>query len=367
MRSKWIIFILGLCTMYAFMSYKQKPDILPTHEEKPSFIADVTSFIKELTADPQANSLTSHDQPLLNEEIIQVVPLNNDLPVGKTENINLSKSKEAYGFIEKKISNAIYNILHTAKGQEILENILLNPRQDKDPAKKEQEPNPYNNNSIMNILDGEGEEAECGDIVTINYISRLVNGQEIENTNISKNPLTLQIGNGEVIKGIEYAVIGMKQGGMRRLVVPPSLAYKEQKFSKGLVGAKEFITLDIELINLKPALKNWQSKIRIFQDNEKNTGHPLLCGDEVYFNYKISTSNEKLLASNSKRLASFTLGSKAVPAAINKAFTGIKIKSQRSMLIPSSLLFGKKIGFLENQVNIPANEMLIFEIDTNLK
>ena len=154
----------------------------------------------------------------------------------------------------------------------------------------------------------------------------------------------------------------MKKDGRRRLVVPPKLAYTDPKISKGLIAGNEFVTIDIELLEIKPALKDWQDKIRIFDKKEEVKRRPLLCSNPVVFNYTISTSDEKILYKSLKP-AIFILGSSSVPPAINKAFSNIRRYSTRSVILPSSLLYGRKISFLPKNIKLPAKGMIILDIE----
>ncbi len=60
----------------------------------------------------------------------------------------------------------------------------------------------------------------------------------------------------------------------------------------------------------------------------------------------------------------FVLGSSEVPAAINIAFLDIKTNSKRVVILPSSLIYNKKISFLPSKISLPAKEMVILEIYT---
>ena len=382
MHNKWFTILVVLFIGYVLIKQPQQIELAlaPEKEVKHEVIDKIKAYAELLTADPKELSLNNKSQPLIDSaKQAEVSPINSlqdkniqetappAAPVSASSNpVVLENRKDDPNFnaIQNKIANVVYNVLHTQQGKELLEKILLNPRDNGDAEKKEEEPNPYNNNSILNIVEGEGKSADCGDVVKVHYITRLVNGQEIENTYTSKKPNSFQVGDGKVIKGLEYAVIGMKKGGVRRLVIPPRLAYNNAKFSQGLVAGNEFVTMDIELIDLKLALDDWENKITIFQKPDENTGARMLCSNEVYFSYKISTTKEQVLFS-SKQPVSFTLGSSMVPAAINKAFSGIKSNAKRMVMIPSSLLYNQKISFLPGNIKLPAKEMLIFEINTS--
>ncbi len=385
MRNRWLTILLVLYMGYALLFYKKEQSPLLTSHmnenkiEAPGIIDKIKTYAEILSADPKLNSLTTDkNQPLLQAppEAVPSTTSSDTLELKKpyvATSASAANSipppplkelseNEKLNFFQNKLFNVIYNVLHTTQGKELVEKLLLNPPANADPSEEE---NLYRNNSKLDVFEGEGEPAGCGDIVTTQYIIRLVSGQEVENTYKLNKPTTFQLGDQKVIKGLEYAIIGMKKDGRRRLVIPPKLAYNESDFSRGVVANNEFVTLDVELIDIKPSIDNWQNKINIFQDSSKRKNHPVLCSSEVYFKYKISTTDEKILAQSSKAVH-FTLGSTEVPPAINRAFSGISDQSKRVVLIPSSLLYNKKISFIPAKVKFPPKGMLILEIDTNI-
>lgn len=76
------------------------------------------------------------------------------------------------------------------------------------------------------LIEGTGAEAKAGDYVTVQYV--LVDyksGKEIEASWDRGEPFSFTLGAGEVIKGWDQGVEGMKVGGRRELIIPPQLAY----------------------------------------------------------------------------------------------------------------------------------------------
>jgi FKBP-type peptidyl-prolyl cis-trans isomerase FkpA len=80
---------------------------------------------------------------------------------------------------------------------------------------------------------GEGKEAGGGDRVAVHYAGWLPDGSLFDSTVPPADPVRFTLGRGEVIRGWEEGVMGMRAGGVRKLVVPPNLAYG----SRGLPGA----------------------------------------------------------------------------------------------------------------------------------
>jgi peptidylprolyl isomerase len=74
---------------------------------------------------------------------------------------------------------------------------------------------------------GTGEEVKKGMRVLIDYEAWLEDGTKFDSSYDRREPYSFKIGDGQVIQGWDEGVIGMKVGGKRKLVVPPSLAYGE--------------------------------------------------------------------------------------------------------------------------------------------
>jgi FKBP-type peptidyl-prolyl cis-trans isomerase FkpA len=85
--------------------------------------------------------------------------------------------------------------------------------------------------SQVDISLGAGAEATAGTEVTVEYTGwlhdplRLDSKGAVFDSSIGRGPFTFRLGTGSVIEGWERGVPGMKVGGVRRLIVPPSLAY----------------------------------------------------------------------------------------------------------------------------------------------
>ncbi|MGA2103673.1 MAG: FKBP-type peptidyl-prolyl cis-trans isomerase [Candidatus Sulfotelmatobacter sp.] len=101
---------------------------------------------------------------------------------------------------------------------------------------------------------GTGEIAKDGDHVKVHYTGWLTNGKKFDSSVDAHQPFDFTIGKGDVIKGWEEGVTGMKVGGKRQLRIPPQLAYGEQGYS-GLIPANATLIFDIRLLAILPAAK----------------------------------------------------------------------------------------------------------------
>lgn len=92
-------------------------------------------------------------------------------------------------------------------------------------------PSPVPNVTELQIEDlavGTGGEAMSGKKVTVNYVGTLTNGAKFDSSYDRGQPFSFNLGAGQVIKGWDQGVLGMKIGGKRRLVIPPDLGYGAQ-------------------------------------------------------------------------------------------------------------------------------------------
>ena len=102
---------------------------------------------------------------------------------------------------------------------------------------------------------GAGAQAASGSTVSLNYTLWLFDvsktdqkGLQVE-TSVGGDPFTFTIGGGTVIKGWDQGVPGMRVGGLRRLVVPPSLGYGAERHNS--IPAYSTLVFDIELLSVQ--------------------------------------------------------------------------------------------------------------------
>jgi peptidylprolyl isomerase len=82
---------------------------------------------------------------------------------------------------------------------------------------------------IEDLEEGEGDEAQAGDQLTVDYVGVLYDGGDEFDESFSKpEPFQFALGQGGVIPGWDEGLEGMKVGGRRQLVIPPDQAYGPQ-------------------------------------------------------------------------------------------------------------------------------------------
>jgi FKBP-type peptidyl-prolyl cis-trans isomerase len=99
---------------------------------------------------------------------------------------------------------------------------------------------------------GTGQVAEAGDHVKVHYTGWLTSGKKFDSSVDAHQPFDLNLGKGEVIKGWDEGIAGMKVGGKRQLRIPPDLAYGEKGYP-GVIPPNATLIFDVQLLAVTPA------------------------------------------------------------------------------------------------------------------
>ena len=103
---------------------------------------------------------------------------------------------------------------------------------------------------IEDIKIGEGSEVKKFDIVTVNYTGTLEDGTKFDSSlNPGRTPFRFTLGAGQVIKGWDEGLMGMKVGGKRKLTIPPELGYGSR--DNGPIPANSTLIFDIDLLGIE--------------------------------------------------------------------------------------------------------------------
>lgn len=94
---------------------------------------------------------------------------------------------------------------------------------------------------------GEGDEIRPGDYVRVHYTGWLTDGKKFDSSHDRAQPFTLRIGTGQVIKGWDEGVPGMRVGGKRKLIIPSALAYGTQGVA-GVIPPNADLVFEIEVL-----------------------------------------------------------------------------------------------------------------------
>ena len=155
---------------------------------------------------------------------------------------------------------------------------------EKDPLK-----NDYDNIEILFDKIGTGKIIKNHYKVTAHYKGYFENGDEFENSFINKKPITFQIGLRQVIPGWDIGILGMREGGIRKIRIPPSLAYGKNGVVN-LIPSNSTLIFEIEVIKaIPPKYIEIDSDDLLFLKNEKL----ITLINQSFIIIDIRTKNEK--------------------------------------------------------------------------
>lgn len=102
---------------------------------------------------------------------------------------------------------------------------------------------------MQDLIVGTGQEVKSGATVTVNYLGTLLDGTKFDSSYDRNQPFTTQIGVGQVIKGWDEGIVGMKVGGKRKLIIPAVLGYGNQP--AGTIPPNSTLVFEVELLSIK--------------------------------------------------------------------------------------------------------------------
>jgi FKBP-type peptidyl-prolyl cis-trans isomerase FkpA len=104
---------------------------------------------------------------------------------------------------------------------------------------------------MTDVVVGTGAVASSGDTVTVQYVGSLTNGTVFDaSARHSAEGFTFNLGAGQVIKGWDQGVAGMKVGGKRLLVIPAFLAYGDRAIGD-IIPANSTLVFEVELVKVQ--------------------------------------------------------------------------------------------------------------------
>ena len=104
---------------------------------------------------------------------------------------------------------------------------------------------------VTDVTEGDGPEATAGKTVSVHYVGVAHStGEEFDASYNRGEPLSFRLGAGQVIRGWDEGVQGMKVGGRRQLVIPPHLAYGERG-AGGVIGPGETLIFVVDLLEVR--------------------------------------------------------------------------------------------------------------------
>ncbi|MFQ5930963.1 MAG: FKBP-type peptidyl-prolyl cis-trans isomerase [Nitrospiraceae bacterium] len=102
----------------------------------------------------------------------------------------------------------------------------------------------------MDLVFGTGRQAELGDTATVHYTGWLSDGTKFDSSLDRNRPFSFRVGAGQVIRGWDEGVGSMREGGKRKLIIPPHLGYGPRG-AGAAIPPNATLTFEVELLKLR--------------------------------------------------------------------------------------------------------------------
>ena len=187
--------------------------------------------------------------------------------------------------------------------------------------------------AIRRVSPGGGKEAGCWETALLRYQLFRENGEPVEDNLKAETPLPVTLGRGEVVPGLERAILGMKKGEVREVALRPDMAFAYPGFKHDKVTAEETVGYRVELVDIdRPVKPTDQMGLKIF-DDQLGRGEIAQCTDYVFARvngWKIDGSS----LWNGPRMMLIHVGGGVVPYAVERALIGMQPGGKRTVVSP---------------------------------
>lgn len=104
---------------------------------------------------------------------------------------------------------------------------------------------------IEDLETGNGATAAIGQEITVHYVGYLQDGTRFDSSLERKQPLTFTLGSGQVIRGWDQGLVGMREGGRRKLTIPPEMGYGARGVG-GVIPPNATLVFEVTLLTVHP-------------------------------------------------------------------------------------------------------------------
>ena len=217
---------------------------------------------------------------------------------------------------------------------------------------------------------GTGEIPEKGGKIKVHYTGTLEDGTKFDSSHDRNKPIEFSLGIGQVIRGWDEGISTMREGGKRKLIIPPELAYGERGAGKA-IPPNATLHFDVELIEVMEKFIDTdftlpgkeevtESGLRMIIHKEGNGQAPSV-GQTVSVHYTgILEDGTQFDSSHDRgRPFSFPLGQGKVIKGWDEALALMSKGEKRTLIIPPDIGYGEQGA----GGRIPPNATLIFEVE----
>jgi peptidylprolyl isomerase len=203
----------------------------------------------------------------------------------------------------------------------------------------------------VDLVAGTGDSPTPTDAVTVQYTGTLENGTVFDASRLHEGGGPASFTLNTVIKGWIEGLSTMRVGGVRKLVIPPDLAYGDHSVGAGVIPPNSTLIFVVELLDIP--------KVKI-DDTQVGTGAEAIDGATVVVSYTGKLADGTLFDSTAGRQPfDFVMGSNQVIPGWNQGLRGMKVGGKRTMTIPPGLAYGAQGA----EGAVPPNSALVFEVE----
>ncbi len=227
---------------------------------------------------------------------------------------------------------------------------------------------------VTDLTEGTGPAAANGDTVVVHYVGvRSEDGTEFDNSYDRGTPFPVTLGVGQVIKGWDQGLVGVKEGGRRQLDIPADLAYGDTP-QGNVIKAGDALTFLVDVVKIIPKSDPANApvvSIPATPNTTTQTSTDLIVGDGAAIEPGQTVAVQLLAfsAADGKQLDSswetgtpltFKPGSGQLPPGLEKAVEGMKVGGRRQVQIPFADAFGAAGN---TNLGLPPSTDLIMVLD----
>ncbi|MBP2680877.1 MAG: peptidylprolyl isomerase FKBP-type [Candidatus Krumholzibacteriota bacterium] len=225
---------------------------------------------------------------------------------------------------------------------------------------------------VTEVVEGEGELPEKGDILKLHYTGWYLDGEMFDTTDKLEGPATVRFGHGNLLPGLEEGVATMRKGGKRILVLPPELAFGKEG-RPGVVPPGKWVKFEVELVEIEPGpppILPWNdagmevvttnSGLQIVDFVVGEGDYPKV-GDTVVVSYSAFLDDGTLFDTTyyNRAPVEFVLDVERLIPGWVEALLTMRVGGQRKIVVPPFLGYGAK-GYGKS---VPPNATLMYDIE----